>query len=193
MTRHAPSIGGIPTARSVDHIGMTVPDLAEAVEFFTTFLGCELIWEHGPYGNDGQTMLRQLNVDPRSTARIAFLRMGPTFNLELFEYSSPEQRQDLPCNSDIGGNHIGIYVDDIVAAVDYLKSIPGVKVQEGPNYNTGDTDPSGQSFCYFQTPWGYQMEVISFPEGMGYQKRTKKRTAPPAEYWHNGPQDSNEA
>lgn len=178
---------GIPTARSADHVGLTVPNLEEAVSFFTEHIGCEVIWEFGPYGNDGDTMLRQLNVAAESTARIALLRMGPNFNLELFEYQAPEQRTEPPRNSDVGGTHIGIYVDDIDAAVEYLRGIPGVTVQDGPNDNTGDTDPSGLSFCYFQTPWGYQMEVVTAPKGMGYERRTAKRSAPPAEYWHNGP------
>lgn len=186
---HAEPARGIPTARSVDHIGLTVPDLEEAVEFFTGHLGCQVVWEYGPYGNDGDMMRRQLNVHPEATARIAFLRMGPTLNLELFEYDAPEQTRQLPKNSDFGGSHLGIYVDDIDAAVEYLRTVPGVTLQEGPNLNTGDTDPSGLSFCYFLTPWGQQMELVSAPQGMGYERRTVRRAAPPAEHWHNGPQD----
>ena len=177
---------GIPTARSVDHLGLTVPDLEQAVEFFTTYLGCEVIWRYGPYGDDGDMMQRQLNVHPEATARIAFLRMGPTFNLELFEYSAPEQVKQVPKNSDYGGNHLGIYVDDFDAAVDYLRQVPGVVLQEGPNLNGGDDDPAGLSFCYFLTPWGAQVELVSAPSGMAYEQRTDRRAAPPAEFWHCG-------
>ncbi len=31
---------GIPGVRGVDHIGITVPDLVQAYEFFTEALGC---------------------------------------------------------------------------------------------------------------------------------------------------------
>ncbi|KAB1642318.1 VOC family protein [Gulosibacter chungangensis] len=186
-TSHAGT--SIPTARSVDHIGLTVPDLEEAVAFFTNYLGCQVVWEFGPYGNDGDMMRRQLNVHPEAIARIAFLRMGPTLNLELFEYSAPDQVKQLPKNSDFGGSHLGIYVDDIEVAVEYLRTVPGVVLQDGPNLNTGDTDPAGLAFCYFLTPWGQQMELVSAPAGMGYEKRTLKRSAPPAEYWQNGPSE----
>ena len=39
---------GIPGLRGTDHIGFTVPDLEQAVDFFVNVIGCELSYELGP-------------------------------------------------------------------------------------------------------------------------------------------------
>ena len=35
--------GGIPGMRGVEHIGLTVPNLEEATEFFVDVIGCEVV------------------------------------------------------------------------------------------------------------------------------------------------------
>lgn len=174
---------GIPTARSADHVGITVPNLDEAIDFFTTYLGCDVGWRIGPMSADDDWMSTTLNVHPRAVGHIAMLRMGPTFNIELFEYSSPDQVTTGPKNSDIGGNHVAIYVDDIDAAVEYLRSVPGVEVQNGPNLVADGSGVDGIRFCYFLTPWGYQMELVSAPNGLKYEETTPVRLAAPAPAW----------
>lgn len=37
---------GIPGLRGTDHIGFTVPDLEQAVDFFVNVIGCELATNH---------------------------------------------------------------------------------------------------------------------------------------------------
>ncbi|HJN61759.1 MAG TPA: VOC family protein, partial [Alphaproteobacteria bacterium] len=29
--------------------------------------------------------------------------------------------------------------------------------------------------CYFLTPWGAQLELVSYPAGRGYEQHTKRR------------------
>ena len=53
----------LPTATMIDHVGFTVPDLDEAVGFFES-LGFELLSREGPYGDEGDAVRRQLDVDP---------------------------------------------------------------------------------------------------------------------------------
>jgi catechol 2,3-dioxygenase-like lactoylglutathione lyase family enzyme len=40
---------GIVSARHVDHFGMTVPDLNEAIRFFEDAIGAKLLWRVGPF------------------------------------------------------------------------------------------------------------------------------------------------
>lgn len=175
---------GIPTARSADHVGITVPNLDEAVAFFTEALGCELGWRIGPMSADDDWMTEALNVHPRAIGHIAMLRMGPTFNIELFEYMSPDQVTTHPRNSDIGGSHLAIYVDDIDQAAEYLASVPGVRMQLGPITVDDDSDVDGIRFCYFLTPWGYQMELVSAPTGIKFDRISENRLARPASDWN---------
>ncbi len=164
---HADSM---PGARGVNHIGMTVPDMAEAVTFFSDVLGCEKAMSFGPFMDDTGTFMQDLlNVHPRAVIEeITLMRCGFGSNIELFKYTAPDQETVYPKNSDIGGYHVAIYVDDINEAAEYLKS-KGVKTLMGP-LPVDQGPAAGQTIMYFFAPWGLQMEAISFPNGMAYEK-----------------------
>ena len=163
------ALKGIPSLRGQDHTGITVPDLRAAIAFFVDVVGCELVTSFGPFRDDtGSFMADTLNVHPRAVVeQIALLRCGMGSNIELFQYSAPDQRDAMPKNSDIGGHHIAFYVDDIEAAVVYLKG-QGVRVLAGPLPVT-EGPAAGQTINYFLAPWGLQLELISYPRGMVYE------------------------
>lgn len=170
---------GLPGLRGADHIGFTVPDLDEAVAFFVDVLGCEAFYDLGPFQADDDWMETHLNVHPRTVMRrLKFLRCGHGSNFELFEYEAPDQRSEPPRNSDVGGHHLALYVDDIDAAVAYLRD-KGVRILGEPTVRT--IGPSaGQTWVYFLSPWGMQLELVSFPGGKGYERDTDRRLWHPA-------------
>ncbi len=170
---------GLPGLRGADHIGFTVPDLEEAVDFFVDVLGCEPFYELGPFESDDDWMARHLNVHPRAVMKkLRFMRCGNGSNFEIFEYASPDQNRAQPKNSDIGGHHLAFYVDDMDAAVAYLKA-KGVRVLGEPTVRT--QGPSGgQSWVYFLAPWGMQLELVSYPEGKAYERDFDGRLWHPA-------------
>ena len=161
---------GIPTMRGQDHVGVTVPDIGQAIAFFEDVIGCKAHLSFGPFRDDeGDFMKNLLNVHPRTVLnQITLVRCGNGSNIELMEYASPDQKDAIPKNSDIGGHHIAFYVDDIEAAVAYLKAkkvetfFGPLPVTEGP--------AAGQTINYFRAPWGLQFELISYPNGMAYEK-----------------------
>lgn len=159
----------LPGVRGVNHIGLTVPDIAEAETFFTEVLGCEKATSFGPFRDDeGPFMQDLLNVDPRAVIhQISLLRCGFGSNIELFDYEAPDQQTVQPRNSDIGGHHIAFYVEDIDAAAAYLKD-KGIRTLMGP-LPVSEGPAAGQSIIYFYAPWGLQLEAISFPDGMAYE------------------------
>jgi catechol 2,3-dioxygenase-like lactoylglutathione lyase family enzyme len=110
-----------------------VPDIKQAADFFTNVLGCKEAMSFGPFADDKGTFMHDLlNVDPKAVIhQITLVRCGYGSNIELFQYSSPDQKNMTPKNSDIGGYHIAFYVDDVKAAKDYLDS-KGVKTFFGP-------------------------------------------------------------
>jgi catechol 2,3-dioxygenase-like lactoylglutathione lyase family enzyme len=174
----------VPTLRAVDHVAYTVPDLDEAVRFFVDHFGAELIFRDGPFVDDEcDGMRRRLNVDPKAKCTIAMIRIGKHHNVELFDYDAPQQHTELPRNSDIGGHHLAFYVDDIDAGYDYVRSIPGVVVQEGPNGVDPNAPVAGQRWFYFQTPWGMQMELTSCPTGGFYDGLPGGGMAAPSATW----------
>jgi catechol 2,3-dioxygenase-like lactoylglutathione lyase family enzyme len=154
-------MSGVPGLRSVDHIAYTVPDLDEAVAFFTAHLGARVVYRDGPFRGDGDEMHDRLDVHRCATSELAMLRLGNRTNLELIQYSAPDQNRQVPANSDVGGHHVGFYVDDIDAARDYLAGIPGVRLMAGPNSVPDSAPVAGQRWLYFRTPWGMQLEITT--------------------------------
>jgi catechol 2,3-dioxygenase-like lactoylglutathione lyase family enzyme len=164
------SAGSIPGMRGHDHTGVTVPDMKQAVDFFTEVVGCKKAMSFGPFADDKGTFMQDLlGVDPKAVIEeITLVRCGHGSNIELFKYTAPDQRDLQARNSDIGGFHIAFYVDDIAAAKTYLDE-KGVKTRMGPLPVT-EGPAAGQSILYFQAPWGLQLEAISYPNGMAYEK-----------------------
>ncbi|MEW9837133.1 VOC family protein [Mesorhizobium marinum] len=155
--------------RGHDHTGVTVPDMAQAVDFFTNVVGCQKAMSFGPFADDKGTFMQDLlGVDPKAVINeITLLRCGFGSNIELFEYASPDQKDMTPKNSDIGGYHIAFYVDDVPAAKAYLE---GKGVATRIVLPVGEGPAAGQTVMYFQAPWGLQFEAISYPDGMAYEK-----------------------
>jgi catechol 2,3-dioxygenase-like lactoylglutathione lyase family enzyme len=161
---------GIPGMLGHDHTGITVPDMDQAVTFFTDIMGCQTAMSFGPFADDkGTFMTDLLGVDPKAVIeQITMLRCGFGSNIELFKYKAPDQRTLDQKNSDIGAFHIAFYVDDIKAAKAFLDEkkvatrLGPLPVDQGP--------AAGQSILYFQSPWGLQLEAITYPNGEAYEK-----------------------
>ena len=154
----------VPGLTGVDHIGVTVPDLEQARTFFVDVLGCEYLYSLGPFVHDepgDDWMAEHLGVDPRAVMRqLQFFRLCGQAIFEVFEYSAPDQVTRQPRNSDIGGHHVALYVDDLDAAVAYLHQ-KGLTVLSEPTVSKGPSE--GQRWVYFLSPWGMQFELVSYP------------------------------
>jgi len=179
----------IPTATNVHHVGVTVPDLDEAVDFFVERVGAELLYRKGPFGDsDGDSMERRLGVHPDATASLAMLRCGPTTNLELFEWDTPDQREDAPPISDAGATHLGIQVGDIERAIEGIAEHEGVEVLDGPHTNDGGPT-EGLTYIFCRTPWGMYLELVEVADGeMPYAEDTDGRLYGPAPSWDYRPE-----
>lgn len=166
---NAADTNGLPGMAGVDHIGITVPDLDQAVTFFTGVLGCTAFYPLGPFsGGDSAWMQDHLNVDPKATIpAMRLIRCGNGANLEIFQYTAPDQNPVPPRNSDIGGHHIAFYTTDMAAAVAYLQD-QNVQVLGAPTTMT-EGPSAGETWVYFMAPWGLQLELVSYPGGKAYE------------------------
>lgn len=108
--------------RKVDHIGIAVSNLDEAVKLYSEVLGLEL---HGT------------EVVEEQKVKVAFLPVGDT-EVELLESTSP----DGPIAKFIeakgqGIQHIAFKVDDIEAALAEMKEKGLRLIDEKPRYGAG--------------------------------------------------------
>jgi len=167
---------GLPGLCRLDHIGVTVPDLEEASRFLVDVLGCEYLYSLGPFHDDGDWMSEHLGVHPRATmSENRFFRFGGQAVFEVFHYTAPDQHTSVPKNSDVGGHHIALYVDDLDTAVGYLRS-HGVTVLGDPTASKGPHE--GQRWVYFLAPWGLQFELVSYPQGMAFDRQQQPSARP---------------
>lgn len=163
----------MPGMQGAHHVGLTVPNMDEAVRFFVDVIGCEESIKLGAFKFADDWMNVHLNVNPRAEIkRFQMVRCGHGTNLEIFEYSAPGQAKTPPRNSDVGGHHLAFYVDDMDKAVAYLKS-KGVRTLGAPSSFT-DGPAAGLTWMYFLAPWGLQLEIVSTPKGMAYEKTAKR-------------------
>lgn len=160
---------GLPGLQRLDHIGFTVPDLPQAHAWLVDVLGCEYMYKLGPFERpDDDWMAEHLNVDPRAVMReLHFFRLGGQAVFEVFQYEAPVQREDPPRNSDVGGHHVALYVDDLDLAVRYLHE-HGVTVLGEPTASRSASE--GQRWVYFLAPWGMQFELVSYPDGKAFDR-----------------------
>ncbi|MBN9605152.1 MAG: VOC family protein [Actinomycetales bacterium] len=166
----------LPGLHGVDHIGINVPDLDAAEEFLVDVLGAVHVYTLGAKRADDDWMTVQLGVHPRTViTEIRFYRLGNGSNLEVFHYDAADDQAPPPRNSDLGGHHLALYVDDLDAAERYLRE-KGVEVMGSPVASAGAS--AGQRWLYFRAPWGLQFELVSFPEGKAYE------TGAPVRLWH---------
>ena len=154
----------MPSLRRLDHIGFTVPDLDQAHRWLVEVIGCEYLYSLGPFRHDdGDWMATHLNVHPRAVmVENRWFRLGDQAVLEVFHYSAPGQKNAMPLNSDLGGHHVALYVDDLDAAIEHLRAHE-VHVLDGPTASKGPAE--GNRWIYFLSPWGMQFELVSYPNG----------------------------
>lgn len=160
----------------MDHVGITVPDLDEAEHFLVDVLGAVGVYTLPGKRADDDWMAVQLGVHPRTEIReIRFYRLGHGTNLEVFTYDAADGQAGPPRNSDIGGHHLALYVDDMDAAIAHLRA-HDVEIMGEPVASRNAAE--GQRWLYFRSPWGLQFELVSFPEGKAYEADA------PVRLWH---------
>jgi catechol 2,3-dioxygenase-like lactoylglutathione lyase family enzyme len=136
--------------KTLGHVGVTVPDLDVAVEFFCVVLRFRLVSRHElvtPVA-DPEAWFR---LPPRTTAKFAFLELGSETLLELVEWKDSQGNQRSTGLADNGGVHVAIWVEDLEAALSDLGAVPGVEVFE----------PRQGWFGYARTPWGLHVQLMA--------------------------------
>jgi catechol 2,3-dioxygenase-like lactoylglutathione lyase family enzyme len=148
---------------SLDHVGLTVPDIDAATKLFSALLGATELFDMGPFQSGDDWMAVNLGVHPRAVLRrLRMLTLPQGGMLELFEYEGPGSEAAVPANSQVGGNHVAFKVADMDAAVERAKAL-GLQVQ-GPVKRLTDGPGRGLSWVYFLAPWGQQLEFVQQPQ-----------------------------
>jgi catechol 2,3-dioxygenase-like lactoylglutathione lyase family enzyme len=164
-----PARAQVPGLKGVDHMGINVPNLTQAVQFFTTVLGFAPVTQIGPVPLEAAWRKPNRLHAGTGPVTIKMLRAGTGASIELFEYQANAGSKQQPAGDDLGATHISFYTSDMPASVAYLRA-KGVKLLSEPVVTkAGDT--AGETWVYFETPWGAKMELNSYPNGKAYEQR----------------------
>jgi catechol 2,3-dioxygenase-like lactoylglutathione lyase family enzyme len=135
--------------QGVHHIGISVPDIAKAREFYIDLLGAEeevapMEWRDNPFIDDV--------VGLKDSAAQQFLcRLGNT-HFEIFEYSQPRSEPQEPNKGvhNFGYTHFALQVDDVLATHDRLLAA-GIRVHTPPSMAGITIDADGTKHGYAAT------------------------------------------
>lgn len=170
---------GIPGAHNVDHAGIVVRDLDEAVRFLVDVVGADLLFRTPP----AVGLESKEEAAPGTAVAVAFLRFGPNLNLELLQFNGPNSPAPPPPRvSDNGAVHIAIWVEDVARATDYLRAQPGVEIVGDVGKPSTGAD-RGATWVYARTPFGVHLELVNRPARMPYERDTRARFYGPVPAW----------
>ncbi|MCJ1655267.1 VOC family protein [Staphylococcus sp. NRL 16/872] len=158
--------------RGINHIGLTVPDMEVATDFFKKGLNGKIAYDSQkktdePRGGDYVEHILGLEKG----ASIIHKRMmvfgnGP--NIEMFEFKDAHQGQSQALQ-DIGYTHISFYVEAeaFERVLEQVKEAGGEPISE-PHSNTKYEDTEGNKTVYVKSPWGSLIELQTIPHGYYY-------------------------
>jgi len=154
------SIEGIGLER-FDHVGIAVPDLAVATDFFVDVLGFEKAYVIGPIEAGREWLSENLGSGCAARVTIQVLNM-PGGKVELFEFS-PKPEGDHPRRDELGSASLGLKVRDLDRSVERLRAA-GAEILGGRK-DVDDGPIAGTSWVYAKAPWGLLLFVMASRAG----------------------------
>jgi catechol 2,3-dioxygenase-like lactoylglutathione lyase family enzyme len=168
--------------RGMDHVGMTVPDIEEATNFFKEAFQAGVCYdvqkpEHDPM--KGEEVEKQLGLpDGFSIIHMRLLRIGDGPTIELFQLGNKTDGEPARI-SDMGLHHFGFYVDDMETASRAFESAGGTLLTD-PHPLAGVEDGPRNAGVYGTTPWGSLIELLTYPDGIDYPEESEAERWTPA-------------
>jgi lactoylglutathione lyase family protein len=160
----------VPYPRAFSHIGLSVPDLDEAVRFYSEVFGWYTIMEPSEVENDdspvGQ-MCRDVFGDDWDKFRIAHLSTGDKVGIELFEFPENEQPENNFEYWKTGIFHFCIQDPDIEGMVEKIKAHGGKQRMPIREYYPGEKP---YKMVYVEDPFENIFEIYTHSYELTYSQ-----------------------
>jgi catechol 2,3-dioxygenase-like lactoylglutathione lyase family enzyme len=149
--------------RAIAHVGVTVPDMTTAVEWYSKVLGMRLIKEPGVLAMGINGPIDDLCVDifgeEFESVIVGHMSAANGVIVELFEFSNPAyEKSEPPFPYWRGGIfHFAVIAEDVEHLVEVITENGGrARSKIGRFYDDKDLRA-----VYCEDPWGTVIEVIS--------------------------------
>ncbi len=158
-----------PFPRTFSHIGITVPDIEKAVEFYTEVLGFYTIMEPTTIKEENDTAIGQMCIDVFGTGwkqfNIAHLSTGDKIGIELFEFPQSKDLKPTFEPFKTGLFHFAVQDPDIEGLVAKIVAAGGKQRMPIRAYYPGEKP---YRMCYVEDPFGNVFEVYSHSYELNY-------------------------
>lgn len=157
--------------KSFSHIGITVPNLDEAVKFYSEVMGWYVIMPPTEVKEENETAIGQMCIDVFGqgwgTFRIAHLATGDKIGIELFEFKqAAEKRPEFnPFNA--GLFHYSVQDPDIEGLIERIVAAGGKQRMPIRSYYPGEKP---FRMCYVEDPFGVVFEIYTHSYEMTYSQ-----------------------
>ena len=142
--------------KAMHHVGITVSDLEQGIDFYHRALGLGFVNEPSPVFDDPE--LGSAVGVPGAALRQVSLALGDVI-LELLEYVRPQSPIDAPLPQNaLGAQHVAFLVEDIHAKKAELET-KGVEFYSAVNV-VDDGVLAGWRWVYFSDPDGNALELV---------------------------------
>lgn len=166
-----------PTVHGLEHVGITVPDVEKATDFFRSVFDAKICYdvltpEDTPQQGESSEQRLGMAAGAR-VVHIRLLRIGNSSNIELFQIKGAEP-QPAASLSDVGITHISFYVDHLEGMVDKFKN-EGGRILSEPFALPGKESGPRNFTVYGQAPWGTLIEMITYSGEMDYPANSESK------------------
>ncbi|MFT6905528.1 MAG: lactoylglutathione lyase family protein [Oleiphilaceae bacterium] len=155
--------------RTFSHIGISVPNLEQAVKFYTEVLGWYLIMEPTEVVEDN-TPIGEMCTDVFGANwkkfKIAHLSTGDRIGVELFEFLNQEQPENNFEYWKTGVFHFCVQDPNLEELVEKIVAAGGKKRMSEPRYYYPNEKP--YRMIYMEDPFGNILEIYSHSYELTY-------------------------
>lgn len=147
----------------ITHVGLTVPDIEAAVQWYTDILGFVVLMPpvrsvagEGHFGNIGS----DIYTSKFKANKMAMLTSGNSVGLELFEFENPSTKEFTLEYApwEPGYFHLAVINPDVEGLVQRIEENGGKRISKKWAIFP---DQYPYELCYVQDPWGNVIEIFS--------------------------------
>lgn len=158
-----------PYPRTFSHIGISVPDLEKAVDFYHNVLGWYVIMPPTDVTEDNSAigqMCTDVFGEGWERFRIAHLSTGDRIGIELFEFKNQENPEDNFEYWKTGIFHFSVQDPNLEELVEKIVAAGGKKRMAEPRYYYPGEKP--YRMIYMEDPFGNILEIYSHSYELHY-------------------------
>jgi len=155
--------------KTFSHIGITVPNIKEAVEFYTEVFGFYTIKEPAVVKEEKETAIGQMCIDVFGEGwgsfKIAHLSTGDKIGFELFEFQESKDLKPTFEPFRTGLFHFSVQDPDVEGLVKKIVDAGGKQRMPIRKYYPGEKP---YRMCYVEDPFGIVFEIYSHSYELHY-------------------------